>query len=101
MSNRDPQPTKYQVTVTVPGRHYSPASWNCKRNGRPTEASLRKYVESFEASTRPGGVNAHLGIEVVARAEIRLNDGSGKIVAEYKRERIGRPLFDVVTEYHI
>lgn len=101
MSNRDPRPAKYQVTVTVPGRRYSPASWNCKRYGRPTEANLRKYVESFEASTRPGGCNAHLGIEVVARAEVRLNDGSGKVVAEYKREPIGGVMFQAVTEYNI
>lgn len=102
MSNRDPQPTKYQVTVEAPGlAQYTAYSWNCRRDGRPTEANLRRHIKSFEDATKPGGVNAHLGEVTVLRAEIRLNDGSGKIVAEYKRERIGRPLFEVVTEYHI
>lgn len=91
--------TKYQVTLTVPGRHYSPVSWNCKRDGKPTTVSLGKYVESFEASTRPGGVNAHLGVEVVSSAQIRLNDGSRKIVTEYTRETASGPaMFTLITE---
>jgi hypothetical protein len=91
--------TKYQVRVTVPGRHYSPASWHCKRDGRPTGTNLREYVERFEASTQPGGVNAHLGIEIVASARILLNDGSGTVVTEYIREVTpAADMFVLITE---
>jgi hypothetical protein len=94
--------TKYQIRIEVKsGPGHMPMSWNCKRDGRPTEANLRRWVESYEASTRPGGVNAHLGPETITRARILLNDGSGKLVAEYKPEIIGGALFQTVTEYNI
>jgi hypothetical protein len=79
---RDTTPT-YVVMIHVPGVRYTPAAWNCRRDGRPTEANLRKYVESFEASTRPGGANAHLGEETVAFARLMRNDGSREVVAYY------------------
>lgn len=75
--------TKYQVTIHVPGVCYTPTAWNCKRDGRPNEGNLRMYVARFEASTLPGGVNAHLGIEIVKSAQIRRNDGSAEVVASY------------------
>ena len=96
-----PAPTKYQISLLTAGVGFTPYSWNCRRDGRPTEANLRKHVESFEASTREGGVNAHLGEVTVLRAVIRLNDGRGKVVAEYKRQLIGGAMFQTVTEYNI
>jgi hypothetical protein len=73
-------------------------SWNCRRDGRPTAANLQKFVESFEASTRPGGVNAHLGATTVTKAMIMLNDGSRKLVAEYEAPKA--PLFMLITTDH-
>lgn len=90
--------TKYQVRLKVSGYGFPPMSWNCKRDGRPTAANLQKFVESFEASTREGGVNAHLGATKVTRAAIMLNDGSRKLVAEYEAPRA--PLFMFVTTDH-
>ena len=48
-----PAPTKYQVKIVVPGYVYSPMSWNCRRDGRPSADNLAKFVKSFEDSTRP------------------------------------------------
>ena len=94
--------TKYQVRLYVPGYNYSPASWNCRRDGRPTGDNLREYVLNFEASTQPGGVNAHLGVNEVESARITLNEYMGATVAEYRRaEKIGSRMFEVVTEYNI
>jgi hypothetical protein len=84
--------TKYQVRLKVSGYGFPPMSWNCKRDGRPTAANLKKFVESFEASTRKGGANAHLGATTVSRAAICLNDGSRKVVVSYTA-----PLFTVIS----
>jgi hypothetical protein len=92
---RDPAPTAYAVDMTVPGYRYSPASWHCKRNGRPTAANLAAYVASFEASTMPGGVNAHLGATRVASARIRRNTYAGDTVATYAPAP--QPMFTVVA----
>ena len=90
--------TKYQVTLYAPGMSGMPYCWNVKRDGMPTGDNLRKHVEGFEASTREGGVNAHLGEVRVPRAAIRLNDGSRQLVAEYEAPRA--PLFMLVTTDH-
>jgi hypothetical protein len=102
MSNHDPKPTKYQVTVVAPGlAQYTSYSWNCRRDGRPTGANLRKHIKSFEAATKPGGVNAHLGEVTVLRAEIRLNDGSRKVVVSYEAPGVHRGyMFEVISEYN-
>jgi len=75
--------TKYQVRIAVPGYYYPPMNWNCRRDGRPTDANLREYVLNFEASTQPDGVNFHLGVTVVPSASIRVNEYGGQIMAKY------------------
>ena len=84
--------SRYAVQVIVPGYRYSPACWNCRRDGRPTAANLARYVESFEASTRAGGCNAHLGETRVREACVRVNEYAGTVVATYRA-----PLFALVT----
>jgi hypothetical protein len=76
--------SKYAVRITVPGYNYSPMSWQYRRYGRPTDASLARYVRDFEASTLPGGSNAHLGEQHVSSAYIRVNEHAGTVVATYK-----------------
>jgi hypothetical protein len=70
----------------------TPASWYIRsalRQGRPngygapTPANLRKYVQRFEASTKPGGANAHLGETRIVLARI-VNQDTNETVAEYK-----------------
>lgn len=55
---------------------YSPAY------GVPTDANLAAFVARYEASTRPGGCNVHLGPDVVLSAYI--TDGISKL-ATYTR----------------
>ena len=37
------------------------APWNCKTNGRPTNANLKAYLAGYVESLKPGGVNAQIG----------------------------------------
>ncbi len=56
--------------------------WFCNEHGRPTYKNVRRYLDDYNLSLMPGGVNAHLGIESSAhKAEVYLNDGSRKLVA--------------------
>lgn len=73
---------KYVVRVDVLGFYCTPMEWRVRAKfgaagyGAPTAANLRKFVEASNASTEPGGVNAHLGVaHKIAKAEIFLNDG--------------------------
>jgi hypothetical protein len=94
---RDTSPT-YVIEMTVPGYRYSPAPWNCRRDGRPTAANLAKHVASFEASTQPGQCNAHLGATRVASAKIRRNMLAGDTVATYTAKPApAAPLFVAIA----
>lgn len=81
--------SKYAVSITVPGYRYTLAAWRCNQSGRPTQANLAKYVHAFEASTKPGGCNAHLGEQHVTSAYIKVNSGyDGAIVARYDHKEL-------------
>jgi len=82
---RSTTPT-YVVHLTVPGFHYTPAAWRVKQAGRPTDANLAAYVKAFEASTEPGGVNAHLGPQTVRSAQV-VRQATGEQVASYAAPR--------------
>jgi hypothetical protein len=73
----------FRVEMFVPGWHITAAVWDCKRQGRPSDKTLAADVASFEASTLPGGANAHLGFTVVQRARI-IRQSTNEIVAEYQ-----------------
>jgi len=64
-----------------PVRH-TPAGWDSKRCGRPTDANLATYIEDFEASTLPGQCNEHLGRTTVHTAQI-VRQATGERVALY------------------
>lgn len=79
---RSTTPT-YRLHLTVAGRFtYSPQAWNSKAYGRPSATTLATQVAAFEASTRPGGCNAHLGAETVLRARV-VHQFTGETVATY------------------
>lgn len=73
----------FALTLRVPGFYMTPSGWDCKRQGRPSDATLAAAVEMFEASTRPGGCNAHLGTTVVSSAKV-VRQSTGDVVAEYR-----------------
>lgn len=95
----------YVVEIEMPGYRYAPAAWrvssavNAPGYGKPTDANLARYVEKFEESTRPGGVNAHLGFQRVTTARIRRNTSNGGfrggVIATYTAPP--RPMFEVVA----
>ena len=88
----------YVVELTIPGTRNTPSAWNCKNDGRPTEANLANYVQTYERSTRPGGVNDHLGPETVTSARIRRNTCYGDVVARYVAPKPEpAPMFSVIS----
>jgi hypothetical protein len=64
---------------------WTPQGWNSKQAGRPAPHTLAAFVKGYEASTLPGGVNAHLGVTRIAAAQIKLNVLGGIVVASYLR----------------
>jgi hypothetical protein len=73
----------FEVHTASGPTHWTPMGWNSKQAGRPTPANLAKFIDGYEASTRPGGVNAHIGPTVIGEARIVRNDGSHALVAGY------------------
>ncbi len=66
---------------------YRPRPWKlgCKvvpADGPLTEAGLRAFCERFEASTAPGGVNAHLGRTRILNA-VLMDQKLGRRIAGY------------------
>lgn len=72
----------YRIEMVATGGSYTPAAWPTKHLGRPGPSSLLLYVSTFEASTREGGVNAHLGAVTVKSAKV-IRQSTGEVVAEY------------------
>lgn len=75
---------KYAMHITCRGVTATNSTWR----GRPSEKRLRAHLLAYNASLRPGGVNARAGemfgvenSEAVAGAII-LNDGSKTVVCE-------------------
>lgn len=60
-----------------------PTAWPTKYAGRPSDANLAAYIAKYEESTRPGGVNAHLGSRVVFKAEV-VDQETGAVRATYR-----------------
>lgn len=82
--------SRYAVHYTLAGdKGMTPSAWNVRgRRGRqgdgmPTPANLTAHVVELEASTRPGGVNAHLGPIAVRAARI-VDQMNGRTVATFE-----------------
>lgn len=84
--------TKYRVEYTSATWHMSPTCWLISSrdqrhaDGRPTETNLRRHVEALEASTRPGGANAHLGALNIRTARL-VDQDTGETIARYEVTR--------------
>ena len=82
---------------------YTPMAWHVGSHyglpgdGKPTVANINKWVTRFEES-RISGANKHLGIALVIRATIILNDGSRTVVTAWTRheQRKNEPMFQVI-----
>jgi hypothetical protein len=58
----------------------------------PSDEGLADYVRSMDASTEPGGVNAHLGQQMTTSARL-IDQSTGATVASFDR-----PAFEVIAE---
>lgn len=61
---------RYALHVMLNTGAVTPIAWNSNRNwhGRACAKSVKKWVETFEASCAPGKCNAHLGTRKVLSA---------------------------------
>lgn len=65
-----------------PYHNYSGQRWDTKNAGRPNDANLAKDIAHFEASTREGGCNAHLGEITITKATV-IRQSNNEVVATY------------------
>lgn len=86
---------RYTVEVTLAKGVATPSEWRMKQtpaqknhcipaHGAATVENLKAYCLGVEASTHPGGVNAHLGVTVILAARIR-DHKTGEVLATYAR----------------
>lgn len=71
---------QYAVEFKTDNGRWTPQGWR----GRATPARLRQFCLDYEASTQPGGVNAHLGATRILAARIVTNRGERILVTEYR-----------------
>lgn len=80
----------FTVEMVTTGKGvYTPAEWRTRArgqvpaHGKPNAENLKAYIAKFEDSTKPGGVNAHLGVTVVFSAFIK-DQRTGETLATYR-----------------
>lgn len=73
----------YAIEYKIDNGFWTPACWNFKHAGRPTDANLAKHIKVMEDSTQPGGCNQHLGATKILAAVIVRNQGERVEVARY------------------
>lgn len=73
----------YRIEIRTTDRYaWTPIAWDTRRYGRPTDDALDTFVSDLEASTRPGGVNAHLGTTYVRTARV-IRQADDTVVVDY------------------
>lgn len=78
---------KYVVDMKIRKGMTTPAAWTVKQHGKPTAKNLAKYVDAYNDSVMPGGVNQHLGDGSTATwAGIRENNLHASYIAEWGRK---------------
>lgn len=71
------------VKVTLAsGAYSSPMAWPTKYAGKANAKNLAKWVDAYNASMKPGGVNAHLN-DSVLKAVLKKNGYAGEVVATW------------------
>jgi hypothetical protein len=61
-----------------------PTFWT-REMGRPTAENLEKILRHYQASTLPGGANAHLGPQPLPAHAVIVRQSDATTVAEFKR----------------
>ena len=90
---RSSTPT-FRVEAETYGFHMTPCAWRLKDAGYPTDENVRKYIDKFNESLKPGGCNEHISKEFpgccVTAAKV-VNQSTNEVVASYRT-----PSFQVV-----
>lgn len=79
-------PVRFTVEMTLSKGHATPCVWPTKYAGRPSDKTLKAYIETFEESCRPGGCNEHLGPTTVMAAKVIDHFNGNEVRATYTRE---------------
>jgi hypothetical protein len=82
---------RFTVHYSVDHGVWTPGEWRMRprfngqapAHGQATPENLKKHVEHVEASTQPGGVNAHIGVTKILSARI-VDNFTGETLATYK-----------------
>jgi hypothetical protein len=77
------------------------AEWRVNQYGSPTPQNIREYVERYNASLEPDGVNSHLGRESAIYGAKIVDQTTGETVAVWSNRAIAqlyraKPTFEVV-----
>lgn len=81
----------FVVSYQVDRGSWTPGEWRVRARrsvpgmGTPNAVNLKAHVAFVEASTQPGGVNAHLGATKILSAKI-VDQWSGETVATFQAE---------------
>jgi hypothetical protein len=95
-----------QKYLVFPGRHsLSDAAWRIQY-GRPSPQSIKKYVETFNASLESDGVNSHLGRGTAIWGADIFHQRTGELVAHWEDRAIisaykSKPMFEVVAAFPV
>ena len=78
---------KYVIDMKIKKGNASPAAWSVKQHGKATAQNLKKYVDVYNGSLKPGGANEHLGDQSTATwAGIRENHPNASHIAEWGKK---------------
>ena len=95
-----------QKYLVFPGRHsLSDSAWRIQY-GRPSPQSIKKYVETFNASLESDGVNSHLGRGSAIWGADIFHQRTGELVAHWEDRAIisaykSKPMFEVVAAFPV
>lgn len=85
-------PYAYRLVFSSEGgrQQFTDGGWRVRGSfgnrgfGQPTAQNLEQFAQDFEASTLPGGCNAHLGKCVIWAAFITENNAKRTVLVEYR-----------------
>lgn len=85
-----------------PTQNVDPMAWDTKYSGKPTEENIKKWVEMYNASLEPDGVNSHVGRSAAVYGGSIKNQKTGDIVAHWEDINIkkmyqDKPKFEVAS----
>jgi hypothetical protein len=90
-----------QPFQVYPGAMITPSEWNIKQMGSPSPENIKKFVDVYNASLEPDGVNSHIGRKGAIFGGVVTDQFKKEKVAEWKDDSIvqtykNKPTFEAV-----